>query len=309
MRYDTVTLLSDLGTDDEAAGVVRAVLHDLAPGVRVIDLTHGVAPFDVRAGALALARAIPYVPAGVVIAAVDPGAGSSRMVAVEVAGGRGVLLGPDNGLLAPAVAVVGGGERAVVLDDQSFHLSGPGGGPTTFAMRDVLAPVAAELCNGAALDTLGTTVDPADLLPGVVPLPHEEPGAEGRVLVGEVLSVDRFGNCELNISPDDVRDAFGTLVGDRLQISFAGNVRSVLVVAGYDAIAAGSLALVADAAGMLAVAASRGSAAAEGPLGIGDQVVVGPARDDATGATTTAVHLRQGRSAPVSSPACAPRSP
>ena len=105
-RYDTVTFLTDYGLDDEFVGVVKSVIRELAPHVTVVDLTHGIRPFDVRGGALALARAIPYVPEGVVLAVVDPGVGTARRaVAIEVADGAGVLVGPDNGLLAPAVAI------------------------------------------------------------------------------------------------------------------------------------------------------------------------------------------------------------
>ncbi len=108
-RFDTVSLLTDYGLDDEFVGVVKAVIRDLAPHVATIDLTHGIRPYDVRAGSLALARAIPYVPEGVVVAIVDPGVGTNRRaVGVEVADGAGVLVGPDNGLLGPAVGVLDG---------------------------------------------------------------------------------------------------------------------------------------------------------------------------------------------------------
>ena len=148
-RYDTVSFLTDYGLVDEFAGVVRAVIRDLAPHATVIDLTHGIAPFDVRGGSLALARSIGYVPTGVVLAVVDPGVGSARRaVAIEVAGGEGVLVGPDNGLLAPAVALVGGAERAVELTNTEYQLATPG---ATFAGRDVFGPAAAHLCNGVDL--------------------------------------------------------------------------------------------------------------------------------------------------------------
>ena len=102
-RFDTVSFLTDYGTADEFVGVVKSVIRDLAPHVTVIDLTHEIAPFDVRGGSLALARCIGYVPRGIVLAVVDPGVATSRRaVAVEVAEGEGVLIGPDNGLLAPA---------------------------------------------------------------------------------------------------------------------------------------------------------------------------------------------------------------
>ena len=105
-RYDTVSFLTDYGNRDEFVGVVKSVIRDIAPHVGVVDLTHEIAPFDVRAGSLALARCIGYVPSGVVLAVVDPGVGTNRRaVAIEVAGGAGVVIGPDNGLLG-----TGGGD-------------------------------------------------------------------------------------------------------------------------------------------------------------------------------------------------------
>jgi S-adenosylmethionine hydrolase len=169
-RYETISFLSDYGTDDEFVGVVKSVIRELAPHAAVIDLTHGIAPYDVRAGSLALARAISYVASGVVMAVVDPGVGTSRRaIAVEVAAGEGVLIGPDNGLLAPAVAMAGGAGRAVELNRLEHRLEAPG---ATFDGRDVFAPAAAALCNGVDLLDLGDDVDADLLFPGVVPLPQ-----------------------------------------------------------------------------------------------------------------------------------------
>ena len=109
------------------------MIRDIAPHVGVVDLTHEIAPFDVRGGSLALARCIGYVPSGIVLAVVDPGVGTNRRaVAIEVAGGAGVVIGPDNGLLAPAVAMAGGAERAVELDEPRVPTAGRG--------RDVRGP-------------------------------------------------------------------------------------------------------------------------------------------------------------------------
>jgi len=270
LRFDTVSFLSDYGRSDEFVGVVTSVIVDMAPGVRVIDLTHDVAPFDVRAGSLALARAIPYVPRGVVLAVVDPGVGTSRRcIAVEVAGGEGVFVGPDNGLLAAGVALTGGAERAVSLDRVEFHLESPG---ATFAGRDVFAPVVARLCLGVDLAELGTLIDPAGILPGVVPLPREESGA----LIVEVTWVDRFGNCQLNVSPEDVA-SWGRVVRVVLDDPVGGQplVRAVPVVSTFAEIGTG-LGLVVDSCGMLALAADRRSAAAELGLGAGTGVRLEP---------------------------------
>jgi S-adenosylmethionine hydrolase len=268
-RYDTVSFLSDYGRVDEFVGVVHSVIRDQAPHVSVIDLTHDIPPHDVRAGSLALARAIQYVADGVVLAVVDPGVGTRRRaVAVEVADGGGVLLGPDNGLLAPAVAVVGGAGRAVALTNPAYHLPSPG---ATFAGRDVFAPVAAQLCLGVDLDELGDPVDAATMLPGVVPVTRPE----GDGLVAEVLWVDRFGNAQLNVGPDDVADW-----GDRVRLRFGGAVRAAAVVTAFGALGPGAIGLVVDSYGLLAVCLDRRSAAEELGLVAGDAVHVAPMGDE-----------------------------
>ena len=287
--YDTVSFLSDLGTGDESVGIVKAVLRDLAPHATVLDLTHEIAPFDVRAGSLALARAISYLPAGIVLAAVDPAVGTARRaVAVEVAGGEGVLLGPDNGLLAPAVSMAGGAGRCVVLDTTEHHLPAPG---VTFAARDVFAPVAAALCNGVDLAQLGTAVDADELVPGVVPLAREEAG----VMLCEVLWVDRFGNCQLNVGPDDVAGLGDTIKITVGETSGAGISRVTRRSDTFFGLGVGALGLVIDSYGMLALALDRRSAAEELRIGAHDQVVLEAVTDDNAGPLTSPVNLRIGR--------------
>lgn len=286
-HFDTVSFLSDYGWDDEFAGVVKAIIRDLAPHVTVVDLTHGVRPFDVRGGSMALARAIPYVPEGVVLAVVDPGVGTARKaVAVEVAGGAGVLVGPDNGLLAPAVAIAGGAERAVELTNTDLHLAALG---ATFAGRDVFAPAVAHLCNGGDVGELGEAIDPGLLIPGMVPLPRAEPAG----LHAEVLWVDRFGNCQLNVAPGDLAGdsaVFSVTVGDDRRVAH--------VVESFGALQTDQLGLVLDSHGMYALAFDRYSAAAELRLGPGDAVVVGPV-EDGTGPTAAAsVPVQLSRSGP-----------
>jgi S-adenosylmethionine hydrolase len=289
-RFDTISFLSDLGTADEAVGVVKAVVRDLAPHAVVIDLTHQVPAYDVRAGSLALARAIGYVPSGVVLASVDAGSAATRpLVAIQVANGEGVLLGPDNGVLAPAVAMAGGAEHAVLLTDPRFHLASAGG---PFATRDILAPVAAHLCNGVDLAELGDAVDADALLPGVVPLPREVPSGG---VIAEVLWVDRLGNCQLNIGLDEVAP-WGDTLGTRVQIAATDLVRVAERVAHASTLGAGSVGLQVDPYGMLALALDRRSAAEELTLGVGDQVTLSPlAEGDRGPGTTSPVTLRPHR--------------
>jgi S-adenosylmethionine hydrolase len=124
-RPPFVSFLSDYGRTDEFVGVCHAVMLDIAPTVRIVDVTHEIPAFDVRAGALALVRAIQYLPEGVVLAVVDPGVGTDRRcIAVDVE--NAVLVGPDNGLLAPAVAMLGGPRRVVEITATEYRLVAPG---------------------------------------------------------------------------------------------------------------------------------------------------------------------------------------
>ncbi|HEV2810589.1 MAG TPA: SAM-dependent chlorinase/fluorinase [Acidimicrobiales bacterium] len=288
-RFDTVSFLSDYGTDDEFVGVVRSVIRGIAPHVTVVDVTHGIPAHDIRAGGLALARAVQYLAPGVVLAVVDPGVGTGRRaVAVEVTETDSIFVGPDNGLLASAVAMAGGASRAVILTNTDFHLPTPG---ETFAGRDVFGPVAAHLCNGVALDELGEPVETSSLLPGVLPLARTEHGQ----LIAEVLWVDRYGNVQLNVGPEEIEP-----LGDPVVLTFGGTTRIAARAAAYGEIGAGAIGLVIDAYGLVSVASDRHSAAAELGLGTGDSVTLGEAEAATNGrpvtASTTTVTLRPTRS-------------
>jgi hypothetical protein len=270
-RYDTVSLLTDYGLVDEFVGVVKAVIRDIAPHAQTIDLTHQIAPFDVRAGSLALARCISYVPSGVILAVVDPGVGGSRKsIAIEVADGEGIFVGPDNGLLAPAVAMAGGAGRAVVLTNVEYHLQSHG---ATFAGRDIFAPVVGHLCNGVDLAEFGDLIEPEALLPGMVPLSRQEP--EG--LVGEVLWVDRFGNCQLNIGPDEIAEW-----GPQVLATFGETQRVATRRHTFSDVATGAVGLVVDSCGMLALVLDQRSAAMDLGIGPGDQITLAPLTEGAT---------------------------
>ena len=284
--FDTITFLSDYGTDDEFVGVVKSVIRSIAPHVTVIDLTHEIPPYDVRAGGLTLGRAAQYLCPGVVLAVVDPGVGTARRgIAVEVGGGQSYLVGPDNGLLAGAVAMSGGATAAVELTSLDHQLLAPG---PTFAGRDVFAPAAAHLCSGVALTDLGTSIDPLSLLPGLVPLSRDEDDT----LVAEVLWVDRYGNCQLNVDPADV-----TPFGPRVQMRWGTDVRTADRATTYEGIPAGQVGLVTDSYGMLAVCLGRRSAAAELAMPVGTEVTLSAPNEDGPSTTSMPVSFTS-RSAP-----------
>ncbi len=266
LRFSTISFLSDYGHGDEFVGVVHSVIRSIAPEVRVIDITHDIAPHDIRAGGLALARSVPYMAPGIALAVVDPGVGTDRRaVAVEVADGAAYLIGPDNGLLAPADALVGGATGAVVLDnpDHQLEVLGP-----TFDGRDVFGPAAAHLCLGVPLEAIGTPVDPAQLLPGLLPVGERQ--ADGS-FVTEVLWIDRFGNAQLNIEPADLGGW-----PEVVEVSGGRVTRNAARVRAFADIPAGGFGLLTDSYGLLALAVDRGSAAAELDLDEGDELILRP---------------------------------
>lgn len=274
-RYDTVSFLSDYGLHDEFVGVVKSVIRSIAPDVHVLDISHNISRHDVRAGGLALARASQYLVPGIVLAVVDPGVGTDRRaVAVEVGDGQSVLVGPDNGLLGPAVAMVGGATRAVELNNSTYHVPAPG---TTFDGRDVFGPCAAHLCLGVPLLELGTEVSTASLLPAVIPVG----GRDGDIVVGEVLWADHFGNLQLNLDPEDLDGLDGTLM-----LRYSDTTRRLDRVSAFEEISPGAIGLLVDSYGLLCLAVSRGSAANELHLHESDQVQIVVATDEPAGITT-----------------------
>jgi S-adenosylmethionine hydrolase len=247
-----ISFLSDFGHADEFVGVVHGVIARIAPEVRVIDVTHGVPRGDVRAGALALLRAVQYLPEGVVLGVVDPGVGGDRRpVALET--GWGHFLGPDNGLLAPAVAVVGGAQRAVELDAPAYRLPSQG---ATFEGRDVFAPAAAVLASGEAdIGDLGTDVDVTTLMPLLLPLPDQGDG----YVQGEVWWIDTFGNAQTNIGPADL-EAAGLGPGSVVTIRIGATSHDLPWVTAYADVGEGEGLVHVDSYGLMTIAVRGGRA-------------------------------------------------
>ena len=266
--------LSDYGLDDEFVGIVHRVIQTVAPAVRVVDLTHGIRPQDVRSGALTLWRCAPWLHDAVVLAVVDPGVGTPRRpVAIEVAETGTVLVGPDNGLLLPSAHALGRVTSAVRLGPARPTPNAPVGLGSTFDGRDLFSPVAARIAaGGLSVRDAGDPIDPAGLTGRPVPAPVAE--GKGSVLC-EVLWVDHFGNAQLNAGPADVAH-----LGDRVRVTRrGGDPFEGRVVSAFGEIGDGEVGLVIDSYGLLALAFNGSPAAARLGIGEGDSVRIGPAAD------------------------------
>jgi S-adenosylmethionine hydrolase len=246
----TLTFLSDYGLTDDFVGVCHAVIARIAPDARVIDLTHGIPRHDVRTAALTLARALPYAPAGVHLAVVDPEVGAERRaVAIRCGHEDRILVGPDNGVLEPAAHALGGPVEAVDIARSPHRLEPVS---ATFHGRDLFAPVAAHLAAGAPLARAGDPLGVDELMPLVLPEPVL---GHGRI-EAHALTLDGFGNVQLDVSHEQ-------LAGSGLKLGHAvlANGERAQYARTFADVAPGELLLYEDAYRSLALAVNRGSAA------------------------------------------------
>jgi len=254
-----ITLLTDFGTADGYVGAMKGVILGINPEARLIDLTHAIAPQHVRAAALVLRNAVRFFPDGSIhVAVVDPGVGSARQ-AILIETAHGLLLGPDNGLLAPAALTLGTRGVRVIANDALFRHPVS----QTFHGRDVFAPVAAHLSRGVAPDSVGPVAD------SILELTLPSARRSGQRIDGEVLYVDHFGNLITNI---DV-GLLSAFPPQQLSVSIDRKPVSGPVSA-YAAVPAGGAAAIVGSWDLLEVAVRDGNAAELLGAGPGTAVTV-----------------------------------
>ena len=249
MIAPAITLLTDFGTADGYVAEMKGVLTTLAAGVPLLDLTHDVPAQDVAFARLTLARYWRRFPVDTVhLVIVDPGVGTSRAAIAVCSEGR-FLVGPDNGVLSPAL---------FALDARVVLLTVDAKASPTFHGRDVFAPAAAQLARGASLEMLGEPfADPVRLR---TPLPRRS--SDG-ILHGEILTIDRFGNAITNLA---ARDFVTVQVGGH----------EVRLVRTYGEAAPGELVALVGSSGFVEIAVRDGHAAARLRLCRGQPVELAP---------------------------------
>jgi S-adenosylmethionine hydrolase len=247
-----VTFLSDFGLDDDFVGICHGVINRICPEAQVIHVTHGIRPQAVGQGARVLAAGMPYLPIGVHLAVVDPGVGSERRaIALRTADGR-AFVGPDNGLLMMATEVCGGVVQAVQLTSRAHML---GRISHTFHGRDVFSPAAAYLAAGVDMAELGPALDPAELVRRQDP----EHRLEGSLLTAMVQYVDRFGNIQLAVTPEELDGLFRP--GALVEVQTDDDRYFARCAATFADVDPGEFMVFEDASGLLSVAINRGRAA------------------------------------------------
>ena len=244
-----ITLLTDFGTADSYVAEVKGCLLGTSPDATLVDVTHSVAPGDVRAAAYLLGRVWHRFPAGTIhLAVVDPGVGTDRAALALSAHGH-YFIGPDNGLFS---FVLRDAEVQIVL------LPTPDGASATFHGRDIFAPAAASLAAGTPLVRLG---EPFARMP--VRLAYTEPHYEGKAVVGQVVYVDRFGTLVTNLTP--------ALVPSYARVEVEG-LEVGLLRRTFGDVPTGGLVAYVGSGGQVEIAVRDGSASRRLGMGVGGRV-------------------------------------
>jgi S-adenosyl-L-methionine hydrolase (adenosine-forming) len=210
-----ISFLTDFGPD-AAAAICRGVMIGIAPDAQIVDISHAVRKYQIRDGAFLLWISLPSMPIGVHVGVVDPGVGTPRRPIGLLTGRGDVLIGPDNGLLTPAAAALGGIVEARLLENSGWMLPRVS---STFHGRDIFSPMGAHVAAGGRFIDLGAKVDPASL----VTIDFPDPIVGDATLETTVVYIDSFGNLRLAGSPDDMARAFGAMdSGTAFTLEFDG---------------------------------------------------------------------------------------
>ncbi|MBI1840722.1 MAG: SAM-dependent chlorinase/fluorinase [Verrucomicrobia bacterium] len=253
-----ITLTTDFGLEDWFVGTMKGVIARIAPKVRVVDLNHGIAPGDVRAGAFSLAAGFRFFPKGAIhIAIVDPGVGSARRALVARTASC-LFIGPDNGVLSRVLSQESPIEVRC-LENPKWRLNKVS---KTFHGRDVFAPAAAHLAAGAPVSDAGPKVDCWAQLD--IPTPR----SRSHQVQGAVVYVDRYGNAITNI-PNE-----GFLDPERPADVWVGEKRVTKVHEFYQSVAPGKAVCVPGSSGFLEIAVNSGDAAKRLKLKVGSEISV-----------------------------------
>jgi S-adenosylmethionine hydrolase len=252
-----IALLTDFGLADHFVGVMKGVIARIAPSARVIDISHEIPAYSLTPARFLLTQSWRWFPDDTVfVCVVDPGVGSQRR-AIAVRAGKSLFLGPDNGLLSDALRL----PKAVCREITNRKLFA-GAPSATFHGRDIFAPVAAHLAKGLPFGRLGPLVKDATRLPALDPVRTGR-----RFWSGEVVYVDRFGNCITNLPLSDFPN-----LAQRPFLLRIGLAAIDMLSPCYAAGDPGQPILVAGSHGFLEVAANQGHAAKTLGVAVGSPV-------------------------------------
>jgi len=253
-----VTLTTDFGTRDSYVATMKGVLLSLCANAQVIDLSHEIPPQDVFQGALFIAEATRWFPKDTIhCVVVDPGVGTARLQMVAQIDGQ-FFVCPNNGLLT-FIARRAHAVKAYAISNETFMRDSVS---ATFHGRDIFAPTAARLANGALAHDAGDALSAIATLD--VPEAHTD---DAGTVHGTVIHIDRFGNAITNVDRESVLNSdSGTVWFGSMALQ---GIRST-----YGDVAPGQALALFGSSGLLEIAVHRGNASETFTLRHGSRVEV-----------------------------------
>jgi S-adenosylmethionine hydrolase len=259
-----IALFTDFGTRDAYVAQLKGAILSIHPTAQLVDLTHEVRAFDVRAAAYLLDASTRYFPARTIcVAVIDPGVGTARHPVLLVTRAEKYYVGPDNGLFTRVIEREGF-QAAYMLTQAAYFLPQVS---ATFHGRDLFGPVAAHLARGVEPDQFGPR------LAELVQLPYARPQRMGETVVGEVIHVDHYGNIATNI-PSELLTHL--VPGQWLTLTLAERTHVLPFVQTYEAGPQGHPVCLINSNDACEIALSHDSAAALLAVQVGDRVVLKP---------------------------------
>jgi S-adenosyl-L-methionine hydrolase (adenosine-forming) len=259
-----ITMTTDFGYDGPFIGVMKGVIYSINPDVNIVDLTHSVAPQNIRQAAFTIGMNYRYFPAGAIhLVIVDPGVGSSRRPLLVVAGGH-YFIGPDNGVFSYLYLLAPKDLRVIHITSEHLFLRKDS---PTFQGRDVFSPCAAWLSRDPDIGKFGEPI--ADFQTIHLPTPVRQ---DNQRLQGEVIFIDRFGNAITNIRKADIDETRGSEPGGAFKVEFKG--RDIQPRGCYSEAEERGISALINSSGYLELFLFRGNAASEYGIASGDTVNV-----------------------------------
>ena len=263
MKNPVVALMTDFGEDDFFTASLKGVILKINPLVRILDITHRIPSFDVRAAGFILSASFKYFPAQTIfVVIIDPGVGSKRRILLAKTR-EYYFIAPDNGVLSLVLEEEEIEDLREIVNEKYFlpDLSG------TFEGRDKMAPAAAWISKGVSYSEFGPEIKSYEKLKAMKPQLKEN------TIIGNILYEDKFGNLITNI-PASLLEAFEKKVGRaNLNLSTKGRKISSFVES-YSQAKRGELLFLVGSVGMIEIAAREESASEKLKAGVGDEVSI-----------------------------------
>jgi len=254
-----ITLTTDFGIDDPFVGIMKGVILNICPKAEIVDLTHSIEPQNLFQAAQALKESVSYFPPNTIhLAVIDPGVGGSRK-GLAIKTDKYFFIGPDNGIFSPFLEKF----QAVELTNQEVFLKPVS---ATFHGRDIFSPVAAWIANGKPFEKLGKVLEkPTTLV-------FSEPQINNRLLKGEIIYRDHFGNLTTNISKDHLSKCFGDNL-ESIKVYLKDETK-IPLVAHYELGAKNSLSALINSWDKIEIFCNKGNAFEAFNISVGDQIEI-----------------------------------